>query len=168
MTQSQENLPLAFSTQSACQRSDQQSDQLSSEQETAADLCNSMSSRFQDDPPDSIEPPVILKKKVSLVEAMCTCPQMLTSCEADHLELEGGHELPHQHDEGLAHQVPQQGEIAERLACIDLGSARTGENDAPTVVEPWIELKRAASVMYASPACSARDPDPEVSTNTNS
>ena len=169
MTQSQESIPLAISTQSACLRSDKQSDQLSSEQEAAADLCNSTSNRLQeDDPPDSIEPPVILKKRVPLVEAMCTCPQMLTSYEADHLELEGGYELPQQHDEGLAHQVPQQGEIAERQVCIDLGSARTGENEAPTVVEPWIELNRAASVMYASPACSARGPDPEVSTKTNS
>ena len=161
MAQSRESTSSASSTPNACAS---RSEQLGSEQERAADPYNSMSSRLQDVSSDSIEPPVQLKKRVSLLGAMCSCPQILTSCDADHLELEGGHELPHQLDEGVARHVPQQGAVAERQACIDLGPGRTGENDGLTVVEPWIELKRAAIATYASSACSACGPDREEST----
>ena len=156
MTQSRESIPLAFFTQKACQ----QSNQLGSEQERAADLRNSMLCRLQD--AASIEPPVQLKKKVPLLRASVRLLRReLTSGEAD--ALEGGPE-----HEGLAHQVPQQGAVAEEQVRIDLSFGRTGENDGPTVVESWIELKRPATATYASSACSACGPDTEHSTETNS
>ena len=150
MTQSRKSIPLAFSTQKACQ----QSNQLSSEQERAADLRNSMLSRLQD----------AASKKVPILGASARDSLLrreLIFCGAN--ALEGGHESCRTSwTRAFARHVPSRARSRRSKRALTSVLGALGS----TMGRQWLNPGSSSNGRQPH-ACSACGPSAEGSTDTN-